>query len=458
MAFESRTHGMDGVGRSPGGPSFACPDRAVRAGAPFRLAAALVLCLLLTACVRPKDEFTRIQFAFFGSVEQMRLEQAIVAEFERTHPEIKVDMLRVGARYSEKITAAIVGRTAPDVMMMSIEYYYDWAARGVLLDLTDELTALEQADPLMPVPQRASFLRDRAYALPINVHAPCLFYNKDLLRRAGVELPPEGVSWAWIETVAPLLARRTGNAQAPADFVMINPDGLVLLTAFAARCFDDPAKPTKVVIDSPEARAAMDYARRMGDAGAFIRGADASDASNPQLGVQLFRDQRVAFHINGRWEVPNIAGRVNFEWGVLPAPAGPRGGTGFHYGTFIGVSAQTKQVEAAKQLARFYASRTAAEIAMKGGRTVPVARSLAYSPEFLELAPEGVNRAFAGTMETGRSTQMLYAPGMQEARRIFYSRFEQLTAEPATPVPVILDLLRGDLARWLEREKLKGYL
>lgn len=426
--------------------------------AAIKIAGLCCIAALFAACVRPRDGMTRIQFAFWGSVEQMRREQAIVEEFERIHPEIKVDLLRIGSRYSDKITASIVGNAAPDVMMMSIEFYYDWAARGVLLDLTDDLIALDKKDPLMPIPRRASLLKGRAYGLPVNVHAPCLFYNKDLLRRAGVEIPPEGVSWAWIEQVAPRLARRTGNAGAPADFVMVNPDGLMLLTSFGAQCFDDPAHPTRVTVDSAAGLAAMAYARRMGDSGAFIRGAEANDGSNPQQAVQLFRDQRVAFHINGRWEVPNIIGRVGFDWGVLPAPVGPAGGLGFHYGTFMGVSTQTKQVEAAKALVRFYASRRAAEISMRGGRTVPVARSLAYSPEFLALALPGVNRAFADTMEEGHSTQMLYAPGIQEAGTMFYSRFEELTSSAGTPVTVIMEKLRADLERWLERQKKKGYL
>jgi ABC-type glycerol-3-phosphate transport system substrate-binding protein len=417
-----------------------------------------LLVIALVSCVRPPEKVTRLQFAVFGSIEQMKIEQAIVTEFERRNPDIKVDLLRVGARYAEKITAAIVGRTAPDVMMMSVEFYYDWALRGVLVDLTAELDALHAADPLMPVPLRATTFRGRAYGLPINVHAPCLFYNKDLLRRAGVELPAGGVTWEWLEEVAPWLARRTGNPGAPADFLMVSPDGLLLLTAFGGQCFDDPAQPTKVVVDSEPVRRAMDYVQRMGRAGAFIRGAEAADPSNPQLAVQLFRDQRMVFHLNGRWEVPNIAGRVSFDWGVLPIPQVAETGRSFHYGTFIGVSAQSPHREAARRLARFYASRPAAEIAMTGGRTVPVARSLAFSPEFEALAPLGVNRTFADTMEADRSVQMLYTPGMQEARRIFYSRYEQLTSEQAPSVDAVLALLEQDLARWLERQERKGLL
>jgi multiple sugar transport system substrate-binding protein len=423
-----------------------------------RIAVLVSLAGLLASCVRPREEVTRLQFAVFGSIEQMKVEQAIVAEFERRHPDIKVDLLRVGARYAEKITSAIVGRTAPDVMMMSVEFYYDWAHRGVLADLTPELDALHAADPLMPVPLRAAHYRGRAYGLPINVHAPCLFYNRDLLRRAGVEIPPGGVTWEWLEAVAPRLARRTGNPAAPADFVMVNPDGLLLLTAFGGRCFDDPARPTQVVVDSEPVRRAMDYVQRMGRAGAFIRGAEAADPSNPQLAVQLFRDQRVVFHLNGRWDVPNIAGRVGFEWGVLPVPQVADTGRGFHYGTFIGVSALSRHQAAARELARFYASRAAAEIAMTGGRTVPVVRSLAFSPEFEALAPAGINRTFAGTMEADRSVQMLYTPGMQEARRIFYSRYEQLASEQAPAVHDVLTLLQQDLTRWLERQQHKGYL
>src|SRR6267154_1175517 len=62
------------------------------------------LCLFC-GCTRQKDGVAHIQYSFFGSVEQAKAEIEMVAQFEREHPDIKVEMLRFGTYYPEKLQA-----------------------------------------------------------------------------------------------------------------------------------------------------------------------------------------------------------------------------------------------------------------------------------------------------------------------------------------------------------------
>ena len=412
----------------------------------------------LGACRRVDEGVTRLQFSFWGSIQQQAMEAKIVAAFEQEHPDVQIEMLRIGSRYPEKVQSMLVGRIAPDVMMIDVHAYYDWAARGVLVDLTDEMAAMEQEDEVMPLPHDVVQWRGHVYGLPVNVHGMGLYYNKDILAAAGIEIPEEGPTWAWVEAIAPKLARRIGGADAPCDYVMVSPEALTLAACFGARLFDDLSRPTRVTVDSPEMKAAMTYLRRNVESGAMLARPEINDPGNPQAQGNLFRQGRVAFHIAGRWEVPNLLGRTDFAWDVLPMPAGPAGSVSPHGGTIVGVSADSPHRAAAVAFARFYASRRVAEMVMPAGRIVPVFRDLAYSQAFAATLP-GVNaRVFADTMKRGRATFYNYTPGVAGSRRLFEDRFEQVTAEPDTPIEAILQTMQLELERWLRRMQQKGLL
>lgn len=412
--------------------------------------------VMVPGCRRPVDEVTRIQFSFWGSVYQQANEVDIIAAFERENPDIKVDMLRVGSRYAEKLQSMLVGRVAPDVMMVEIHMYADWAARGVLVDMDAELAEISRESALMPLPQRVARYQGHAYALPVNVGGYGIFYNKAVLRDAGIVIPEDGLTWDWIESVAPQLARRTGNAGAPCDYVMVSPEALLLASAFGAKLFDDLERPTRVTVQTPEMRAAMEYLRRNTASGAMLPRPEINDPSNPIAQLGLFRQGRVPFHVAGRYEVPNLLGRLDFEWGLLALPTGPGGDVGPHGGTFIGVSAQSEQQEAARRFARFYASSQGVAVAMPAGRIVPAYRDMAYGEAFSSLLPGLDSQVFADTMEEGRSQFYNYTPGVAVSRRLFEDRFEQVTAEPDASIDDILSVLAVELERWLARSRAKG--
>ncbi|NJK91866.1 MAG: extracellular solute-binding protein [Blastochloris sp.] len=68
-----------------------------------RLILLVFLLGLLASCTREPDGRVHIQYSFWGSIEQERLERQIVAAFEKENPDIKVAVLPIGGnRYAEK--------------------------------------------------------------------------------------------------------------------------------------------------------------------------------------------------------------------------------------------------------------------------------------------------------------------------------------------------------------------
>lgn len=408
--------------------------------------------LLLTGCVPQEEEGrTKIVFSIYGSLEQAKREQVLVDAFESANPDIEVELLSITAgRYAEKLQSMFVGRVAPDVLMIEFLYYHDWAARGVLLDVSEQAAEIQAEDPFMPLVAQAFQHRERYFALPINFPAYITYVNVDALKQAGIDIPAEGLTWSLIEEIAPRLSRAAGDPYAPTDYAVLMPDYVAPLWSFGARLFDDVKNPTKVVINSPETAAFITFMRELNAAPwsvpPSVRGLHGM--------YQLFRDGKTALFIGGRWETPNFTGKTNFKWDILPFPAGPAGSRPLHHGTGIAVAKDTLHAEAARRFVAFYASSEAARISMHGGRTVPAYRHLLESEEFLSLPPAGSTRNLGKSMELGSSEFFVYGPGARSIRIILERRLEQaIEVERDRPVEEIISLLETDLERWLAEYK-----
>lgn len=410
--------------------------------------------IVLTGCRRPPEQdANRIQFSFWGSVRQQQAEEELIEKFRESHPEIDVDVMVIGSRYGEKLQSMFVGGVAPDVVMVNLLDYDEWSTRGVLLDLTDEFEAIDAESEILPIPRRAVERDGRFYGLPINAHGAVTFYNKDALEAAGIKLPPEGLSWEFLEEVAPRLASRAGNSDAPTDYLMLMPAPPIIFWQHGVQLFDSLFAPTKVTVNVPAAAEAIELLRRFRASGMVVPPEVSSDEGT----FQLFRDGRVALYFNGRWMTPEFRDRTDFTWDVLPFPRGPVSGITQHGGTVLAVWSDSPRKEAARKFVRFYASPRGAEMAMHWDRNVPIFKDLAYG-KFLDISPPENIIHFADTMQEGASQFDFYAPGGQEVTRIFYSHIERALAHPSIPAEEIVDGMEAHLQRWLKRMMTRGLL
>ncbi len=413
----------------------------------MRFFSLLALTLCLIGCKRPDHGQTEIQYSFWGSTKQMEVEKRVIDAFEKANPDIRVRMLPVGMRYTEKIQAMMIGNVAPDVIMVELTVYDEWASRGVLTDVTELAGTLWEEDPLMPSAEKIFERNGRYFAIPVNAHGLVLYMNLDALKQAGVSIPADGWSWAEILALGPKLSRRNGNPDAPTDFLMLMPHPSILFFACGGKMFDDPAHPTTVTVDSQESRDAFQMMRDFYQSGYVVP----SDVSNAEGTYQLFRDGRIAFYLSGRWATPELAGQTDFDWDVIKIPSGPNGAVTVLGGTALAVWSGSRHSGAAKRFIEFYASEEGVRIVTQGGRYVPVSRGAAFGEEFLSLRPPDSMRRFSETMETGAGQIFLYAPGQAQVTRIFEGRVSQALNLPQVSTKDVVTGLDRDLKRWLDR-------
>ncbi|HEY4385249.1 MAG TPA: extracellular solute-binding protein, partial [Ktedonobacteraceae bacterium] len=152
----------------------------------------LLLPLLLAACGSARDAHNIVFWTTVNDDIDMAAQKQIVAEFEKANPDLHVDLVSAPAQFTGDATSlitAVRGGTAPDVYLIDRFTVSQFAAIGLLTDLSPIIAKNDPTLPTQYLPfatQEASYQGD-LYALPMDTDARAVFYNKDLLRQAGID-------------------------------------------------------------------------------------------------------------------------------------------------------------------------------------------------------------------------------------------------------------------------------
>ncbi len=158
----------------------------------------LALCCLLNSCERQAPSTIRTITLWYpwGADLGKQLKQ-IVGEFERTHPGIHVELSFASNNLtsSQKLFLAIAGGVGPDVTFVDGQQLAEWAARGALADITEQVKRanLGPNDFWLPRWKESNF-GGRTYALPWGADPNfALVWNKTAFREVGLdpEHPPQ---------------------------------------------------------------------------------------------------------------------------------------------------------------------------------------------------------------------------------------------------------------------------
>ena len=135
-------------------------------------------------------EETVVWWDFLGGGDGVRMKQ-MISDFNAAHAgEIKIDAttLEWGIPFYAKVqTSAAVGE-APDLMTYHASRIPLALDQGVLDEITPEdwsTMGLSEAD-FAPATWDAVTSEGKQYAVPLDTHPIVLYYNRDLLRNAGV--------------------------------------------------------------------------------------------------------------------------------------------------------------------------------------------------------------------------------------------------------------------------------
>lgn len=171
----------------------------------YRLCALLIaLTVPLAGCDSAIDSPVVVEFWAMGQEgEQV---QALLAEFERRHPDIRVRVQQIPwSAAHEKLLTAYAGDALPDAFQLGNTWIAEFVALRAIEPLDERLQGWPVAarHDYFPGILAASRLDGQTWALPWYVDTRLFFYRRDLLAAVGFTEPP--TTWEdWLQAMARL--------------------------------------------------------------------------------------------------------------------------------------------------------------------------------------------------------------------------------------------------------------
>jgi multiple sugar transport system substrate-binding protein len=314
----------------------------------------------------------------------------VVADFEKTHPDIHVKV--VGGISDDKIVAAIRGGNAPDVAHSfdAGAYTGAYCSNGAWIDLADYMNQDGLSDEIFPeVPRQYSQFEGTRCALPMLADVYGLYYNTDLLAKAGIDSPPQTVSQLMDD--AKKLTER--NPDGSLKVVGLDPfDGFYENVAahwapqWGVDWVDESGKSNLAA--QPGWADMLRWQKELIDWYGYDNLVRWQASAGDEFSAQnAFERGKLAMNLDGEWRVAFVqAEHPELNFGTAPLPVDDAQpdlyGSGYTSGSIIGIPKTSGHKDEAWQLLKYLATDTGALVKMTNGiRNVPTTTDALESPD-----------------------------------------------------------------------------
>lgn len=257
---------------------------------------------------------------------------AVAQAFEQKHPGVRVRMLGLGAGHMnpQKLLTAIVGGSAPDVVVQARFNISDWASRGAFISL-DKLIARDGKQADCPRPElyyeaawNEAVYGGKVYGIPTGADDRALYWNRGLFREKKDVLAAHGLDWrrpprTWSETLKYSEALTEKGKRV--GFLPNFGNSWLYLYAFQNNAQFLSKDGKQCTLATPETAEALEFMKKGYD---IVGGYTAATAF--QSGFQggendPFITGQVAMKIDGDWSLPGLARYgPSLDFGVAPPP------------------------------------------------------------------------------------------------------------------------------------------
>lgn len=220
-----------------------------------------------------------------------------------------------GGGYSDKINASVMSGMLPDVLTVDGPNIAAYAANGIIQPLA-KLTDEERSTYLESILEQGTY-DGQLYALGVMESSVGLYYNKDILAQAGIEVPTADNPWTWsefmdiLEQLKPMMEELGGY---PLDMTFpVGETSIYYYAPFVWSNGGDMVSEDGMTVDgifnSPENVETMQLFR------SIVQNGYMSQAPIDKL----FESGRAAFKFDGAWEVNTVyTSYPDLNLGVAP--------------------------------------------------------------------------------------------------------------------------------------------
>ncbi|MEZ4530454.1 MAG: sugar ABC transporter substrate-binding protein [Thermomicrobiales bacterium] len=357
----------------------------------------------LATLMRPEGSLgaDAVRFAFFADPSEAMAYAQLIDRFEDVQDEIKIEPVVISSsnvaplgrllpasKYPEWLRSSFTGPNPPDVFLFTYRDAGVYDTRGVLEPLDTWLADSRSLSESDFYPEALALFRPMnkpLMAIPQNLSSLVVYFNTEMFESARLDDPSTGWSWDVFTAAAEKLTRDTdGDGFPEVHGVAFDPT----IHRFAAgvwgaggELFDDVYQPTKLTLDTPEARTGIEFITNLGPNGI---GATPTQADRMLLDdTQRFLRGQSAMLIQSRRVVAYLRDNAEVPWDVAPLPVGLVPANVSH-SDGIGIWSGSPRKDGAWKFLEFAMGEEGQKILAESGRTVPSMKRVAESDAFLK--------------------------------------------------------------------------
>ncbi len=421
----------------------------------LKLTIALLFVALLAIIPIQSDarEKETVVFWYGATPEERVAYEQMIAEFNRTHPDIEVRGMLVPQSYVErKLILSVAGGVPPDVVRFYTHLGGEMMSRGGLEPL-DDLIARDRFDlsDFYPIGIEQNTYNGRLYGVPWILSPNALFYNKRLFREAGLDPNRPPKTWKELEDYSVKLTKRTASG----DIVCIgytnflnNPTDFHM---YLWQTGGEPLSPDmkRIAFTSPEGVEALTWMRDflIKLAGPKETGLTKEQAvERAKNNLNRFRSsfsgptqdqfglEKVAMRVDSPFRIPSMLKYFpDLDYGIAPVPYNKVEAMEV-VGNSLVIPRGSKHRDAAWEFIKFASSReqmlTVTNFNNQFSGRIPARKSAAKSEE---LYGNPLIAPFVDQIERGYGRTTPIAPGYREVGDALARNIEQVFSGKLTP-------------------------
>lgn len=389
----------------------------------------------------------------------------IKKEFQAEHPGVTVQLEPHGGTDVDEMNAVALQfrtpSTTPDVIQMPTTYVGQFASSGYLLPLDKYVSSAPFWSRFPKSIQNEGNVNGHFYAVDIGENNSGIYYNKQMLKKAGVPLPWQPKNWADIIAVAKKVKAANpgviplwlaaGTSAGPTG--VLQGSGAMIYASSTPTIYDTSTK--KWVVNSPGLQQTLQFYKEVYADGL---GAPLSQLFSPKsvaVPVDLMATKKLAIAIGanwygGAWELANrqwLAAKTQAGAAGLPTSQGQSPGQGGTLGGWdMAVAKSAPDPQLAWDLVNLIESTKYMVFMANKAGFVPPDTQAAKSPAYINYAPP-FNAAFATYLPYDKELPSnggfaVWARGINQATG-------QLAQSPSTSVSSALATLKSTVTNQL---------
>ncbi len=285
--------------------------------------------------------------------------QKVIDDFNASQTKIKVvAQMLPREELNRQYTIGLAGGNLPDIAMVDNPDHASYSAMGLFLDITDKVKGWEGKGKFFEGPWLSCTYQGKVYGVPQNSNCLALYYNVDMLKKAGVNPP---VTWDDLSAAAKKLTKP--GVYALAISAVGNEEGTF---QYLPWLLSSGATITK--LDSPESIRSLTYLTNL-----IKNGSMSSEVINwTQADAEKqFATGRAAMMVNGPWNLQAVqTDAPTMNWYLAKIPRDKKFSSVLG-GENMGITASSQHPDEAWAFLKFMSSPPMMEEYMKSSGKFP---------------------------------------------------------------------------------------